>query len=59
MKREFVVLSSFDDEEMFDIEAESIEEAAMLALQHLGWFVIKSDEDDEDSPKKFHTKYDK
>jgi len=56
MKQEFIALSSFDEEEMFDIEAESIEEAAMLALQHLGWFVIKGDEDDDESPKKFHTK---
>jgi hypothetical protein len=56
MKQEFLVLSSFDDEEMFDIEAESMEAAAMLALQHLGWYVIKGDEEDEDSPKKFHTK---
>jgi len=28
----------------------------MLALQNLGWYVIKGDEEDEDSPKKFHTK---
>jgi len=56
MKQEFIALSSFDEEETFDIEAESIEEAAMLALQHLGWFVIKGDEDDDESPKKFHTK---
>jgi hypothetical protein len=59
VKKEFLVLSSSDEDEMFDVEADSLQEAAMIALQQLGWFVIQEDVEDEESPKKYHTKYDK
>jgi hypothetical protein len=48
MKSFLVLTSDQDGEEGFEVEAETREEAVEKALSELGWYVIETDEDEED-----------
>jgi hypothetical protein len=47
--KSFMVYCTLETEEPFMVEAETLQEAQQEALKELGWHLIESEDDEEDS----------
>lgn len=45
--KKYKLISTFDGNDMIEIEVENNESPETIALDHLGWFLTTSDEEEE------------